>query len=65
MTAVGQIRHRRPSKIKTLRVRTRNVLSQYRSGELNNLVHATQEYEYDIDLLDMQDVRRLGKSVLD
>jgi hypothetical protein len=60
---IRTIHLRRPSEIKTLRIRKPNTLSQYRSGELSNLLRVTQEY--DIGMLDMQDIRRLGKSILD
>jgi hypothetical protein len=55
---------KRPSKIKDLKVGTWNVLSLYtRSGVLRNLVEVTQEYG--IDLLVLQEVRWLGKTILE
>jgi exonuclease III len=42
-------------------VRTWNVLSLYRSGALQDLIQATQEYK--TDLLVIQEVRWLGRSI--
>jgi hypothetical protein len=39
-----------------------NVLSLYRSGTLQNLIEVTQEYK--IDLLAVQEVRWLGRSII-
>jgi hypothetical protein len=51
---------RQPSK--KLRVGTRNVLSVPRSGALQNLIQVTQDYK--IDLLAVQEVRWLGRSII-
>jgi hypothetical protein len=49
---------------KNLRVRTWNMLSLYRSGSLQNLIEVTHDY-YKIDLLSVQEVRWLGRIVLE
>jgi hypothetical protein len=48
--------------IMNLRVRTRNVLSVPRSGALRNLIQVTQDFK--IDLLAVQEVRWLGRSII-
>jgi hypothetical protein len=48
---------------KGLRVGTWNMLSVYRSGSLQNLIQVTQDYR--IDLLAVQEVRWLGRSVIE
>jgi uncharacterized protein YbgA (DUF1722 family) len=40
-----------------------NVLSLYRSGALQNLIEVMQEYK--IDLLAVQEVRWLGRSIIE
>jgi Endonuclease/Exonuclease/phosphatase family. len=47
---------------KGLRVGTWNVLSLHRSGALHNLIQGTQEYK--TDLLAVQEVRWLGRSII-
>jgi hypothetical protein len=48
---------------KDLQVRTANVLSVYRSSTLQNLIQLTQDYR--TDLLAVQEVRWLGRSIIE